>query len=99
MKNTDTIDYTHPELNKKVEAVSGYYIFEKEDCLSYNKRDVLYFTGHAHVDSCCGVGGTIFSYVAGFVIKLKYKSSKQGKRRRFFSPRTSLLRLPRYAKQ
>ena len=72
-------DYTHPELGGEIRTISGYYSFQKENRLSFGDREVLYLTGFASVDSsCCGVGGCVFSYVPGYLLKWHYRTDAGG---------------------
>lgn len=74
-----TREYVHVELNKEVEAISGYYMFEAENVLKHNGREVLYLIGHAVVDSsCCGVGGCRYALVPGYLIEWKNKQDGAG---------------------
>lgn len=79
MTNNRSIDYIHPELDKKITAVSGYYTLTKEACFQYKGRQILYYIGHAAIDtSCCGEGGCVYAFVAGFVDSWKSKKTKEG---------------------
>ncbi|MBW1704436.1 MAG: hypothetical protein JRJ86_04645 [Deltaproteobacteria bacterium] len=74
-----TKEYVHVELNKEVEAISGHYLFEAENVLKHNGREVLYLIGHAVMDtSCCGVGGCRYALVPGYLIEWKNKKDHAG---------------------
>ncbi len=65
----DLIDYTHPKVNEMVSAIGGDYLFDKEARESFNDGELLYYTGFFMIDrSCCGVGGSAYALVAGFVV-------------------------------
>ena len=72
-------DFIHPTLGEEVTAISGHYVFGKELRLPYGGREVLYFVGYAVLDStCCGVGGSAYVLVAGFIRRWKYKKNSRG---------------------
>jgi hypothetical protein len=74
--NTDTQEFVHPKLGQEVTAIGGHYVFGKEICLPYEGREILYFVGYAVLDStCCGVGGTAYVLVAGYIRQWKYKKN------------------------
>ena len=74
--SSDTQDFVHPELGREVTAIGGHYVFGKEIRLPYNHRNLLYFVGYAVLDStCCGVGGTAYVLVPGFIRQWKYKKN------------------------
>jgi hypothetical protein len=67
-------DYIHPVLNEENRAISGHYVLNRENRLSYNDRQVLYFTCCAVVDaSCCGTAGCAYALVPGYIKQWKYK--------------------------
>jgi len=73
---TDTQEFVHPKLGQEVTAIGGHYVFGKEIRLPYKGREILYFVGYAVLDStCCGVGGTAYVLVAGYISQWKYKKS------------------------
>lgn len=79
MTKKESTDYIHPELNKEVTSASGYYILTKEAILKYKDRELLYYIGHAAVDSsCCGEGGCVYAFVVGFVDIWKSEKTKEG---------------------
>jgi hypothetical protein len=62
------VEYIHPELNTEVNAIGGYYVFVKEGRLDYETDRILYHVGYAVIDSsCCGIGGTAYASVAGYI--------------------------------
>ena len=70
------IEFVHPELGQEINAIGGHYVFGKEIRMPYKGREILYFVGYAVLDStCCGVGGTAYVLVAGFIRKWKYRTS------------------------
>jgi hypothetical protein len=74
--NTDTQEFVHPKLGQEVTAIGGHYVFGKEIRLPYEGREILYFVGYAVLDStCCGVGGTAYVLVAGYISQWKYKKN------------------------
>jgi hypothetical protein len=47
--------------------------------MPFRKQSLLYFVGHAVVDtSCCGVGGCGYVVVPGFILQWKYKKTASG---------------------
>jgi len=74
---TDTQEFVHPKLGREVTAIGGHYVFGKEIRLAYKGREILYLVGYAVLDStCCGVGGTAYVLVAGYISQWKYKKSR-----------------------
>ena len=72
----NTTEFSHPKLGQEVTAIGGHYVFGKEIRLGYKGREILYFVGYAVIDStCCGVGGTAYVLVAGYIRKWKFKKS------------------------
>jgi len=72
--DTDAQEYIHPQLGREITAIGGHYLFGKEVRLTFNGRDILYFVGYAVLDStCCGVGGTAYALVPGYIQQWKYK--------------------------
>jgi hypothetical protein len=62
------IQFTHPELNERVEFFGGCYVFIEEGRITHQGKEVLYFLGMAAVEaSCCGPGGSAFIKVPGYV--------------------------------
>ncbi|MGD2125688.1 MAG: hypothetical protein PVG99_06380 [Desulfobacteraceae bacterium] len=73
-------DYVHETLDEEVEAIGGYYLFNKEVRLPFKHREVLYLVGFAIVDrSCCGPGGCGFALVPGYVVSWKSRIDDNGK--------------------
>jgi hypothetical protein len=73
------IEYTHYQLNEKIESISGHYLLEKETLLPYKGREVLVVFGYAVVDkSCCGSTGCRFANVPGYVIEWRTHSAADG---------------------
>jgi hypothetical protein len=74
--NIEALDFVHPELGREVTAIGGHYVFGKEIRLPYKDREILYFVGYAVLDStCCGVGGTAYVLVAGYIRQWKYRKN------------------------
>lgn len=64
--------YIHPELDTRIEFISGGYILLKEGRIPHHGKEVLYYLGVGALDSsCCGRGGCAFMKVPGFVIAWK----------------------------
>jgi hypothetical protein len=60
--------YTHHELGRDIESISGHYTPQREVRLPYNGREVLCITGHAVLDSsCCGTGNYFYALVPGYI--------------------------------
>ena len=75
--NSELQDFIHPELGQEITAIGGHYVFNNEQRLSFNNRDVLYLVGYAVVDtSCCGVGGCAYAMVPGYIRRWKYKKNE-----------------------
>ncbi|MDY6935798.1 MAG: hypothetical protein SVZ03_16460 [Spirochaetota bacterium] len=76
MKNND---FVHPHLNEEILSISSHYVFLKEVRYPYNGKEILYYTGYSVTDkSCCGIGGSSFSYVPGFIINWHTKQNENG---------------------
>lgn len=76
---SDTEEFVHPELGREITAIGGHYVFGKEIRWPYKDREILYFVGYAVLDStCCGVGGTAYVLVAGYVEQWKYRKNFEG---------------------
>lgn len=72
----DTQEFFHPRLGQEITAIGGHYVFGKEVRLPFNGRDILYFVGYAVLDStCCGVGGTAYVLVPGYIRQWKFKKN------------------------
>lgn len=75
----ETKEFIHPQLNDEVHSFSSHYVFQKEARLPYNGREILYYTGYSVTDNtCCGAGGSHFSYVPGFIVNWQKKKSDKG---------------------
>jgi hypothetical protein len=73
------IQFTHPELNKRVEFFGGGYVFIEEGKIIYQGKEVLYFLGIAGIEaSCCGTGGCAFIKVPGYVRSWKKTRNEFG---------------------
>ena len=73
-------DYVHEELDREIDAISGYYVFNKEVRLPYGEREVLYLVGYAVIDkSCCGTGGCGYAFVPGYIKTWKSRSDPGGR--------------------
>jgi hypothetical protein len=76
-ERADIIDFIHPVLNTEIRTISGQYVLTRERRLAFNDQRVLYYVGCATVDSsCCGVGGTSYALVPGYIREWKYKKSR-----------------------
>lgn len=74
-----TTSYTHRDLGETINAIGGYYRFEKESCLFFGGLPVLYLVGYGVLDSsCCGMGGCTYAYVIGYVVDWKTGSDADG---------------------
>jgi len=72
--------YTHEGLNEEIRSIAGYYLFEEEKRLYYNKREVLYIVGFGAIDnSCCGAGGCRFALIPGYVVGWKTETDEDGR--------------------
>ena len=72
-------DFTHPILGQEITAIGGHYVFNKEDRLKVESREVVYLVGYAVVDtSCCGLGGCAYAMVPGIVREWKYRKDDDG---------------------
>ena len=79
-KKNNSYEYIHPFLNEDVSSISGHYSFVGEGTIQYKGRDVLYLNGFSVTDSaCCGIGGCVFSFVPGYILRLRYSLNDQGK--------------------
>ena len=73
-------EYLHEEMNREIDAISGYYTFLKEVRLPFHDREILYILGCAIIDnSCCGVGGCGFALIPGYILSWKSRIDDQGK--------------------
>ncbi len=72
-------DFIHPSLNEDVSSISGHYSFISEGTVQYKGRDVLYLSGFSVTDSaCCGTGGCVFSFVPGYILRLRHSQDEKG---------------------
>lgn len=68
------MEFVHPELNQKVYAIGGHYMFTKEDILRNPGGDILYLIAYAATDtSCCGMGGCGYAIVPGHINSLRFR--------------------------
>lgn len=66
---TGIVAFSHPQLNQRIEAIGGHYVFNREGRLRFERRDVFYLVGGLWLDrSCCGVTGGGYVFVPGFVL-------------------------------
>ncbi len=73
--------YTHLELNREIEAPSGYYTPQKEVRLKYNGREVLYTVSHAVIESsCCGASDFTSAQVPGYIVSWQGETNRNGLR-------------------
>jgi hypothetical protein len=73
------IEFTHPELNARVEFFGGGYVFIEEGRIIHQGKEVLYFLGMAGIEaSCCGTGGCAFIKVPGYVRSWKKARNELG---------------------
>ena len=71
--------YTHPELNRDIHSISGYYTPQKEARLKYGSDEVLYVTGQVVMDSsCCGSGDYSYALVPGYIARWQSETNKDG---------------------
>ena len=71
--------YTHFELNRDIEAPSGYYTPEKEIRLNYDGREVLCIINHTVISSsCCGLADFISALVPGYILQWQADKNKDG---------------------
>ncbi len=78
-EKTSSRDYIHPSLNEDVSSISGHYSFIREGTVQYKGRDVLYLSGFSVTDSaCCGQGGCVFSFVPGYILRLRHSKDEKG---------------------
>ena len=71
--------YTHHELNRDIESISGHYTPLKEVRLPFREREVLYITGHAVLDSsCCGTGNYFYAIVPGYILSWRTATNENG---------------------
>ena len=74
-----TREYTHTELGREVESISGQYVADREILLYVGDREVLCVLGTAIWDkACCGPGGCQYALVPGYVVKYKARTNTEG---------------------
>ncbi len=72
-------EFQHFKLNEEINSISGHMVLQKEEVMEYSDKELLFYTGYGVTDSsCCGNGGTIFTYITGFVMKWHYKTTSDG---------------------
>ncbi len=72
-------EYVHRELNQEITAIGGHYALVKEVRLPFRGRQVLYLVGYAIFDTtCCGVGGSAYALVPGFILDWKNQTNEDG---------------------
>ncbi|CAB1074437.1 hypothetical protein D1AOALGA4SA_2256 [Olavius algarvensis Delta 1 endosymbiont] len=77
MIDTGHQEFVHPRLGQEITAIGGHYVFGKEVRVPFNGRELLYFVGYAVLDStCCGVGGTAYVLVPGYIRQWKHKKNQ-----------------------
>jgi hypothetical protein len=73
------VRYAHLELNRDVDAPSGFYTPQKEVRLKYNGREVLYTVSRAVIESsCCGASDFISAQVPGFIVNWQGETNGNG---------------------
>ena len=76
----NTTEFAHPQLGQEIFAIGGHYVFGQEIRLPVSGREILYFVGYAVLDStCCGVGGSAYVLVAGYIRRWKYKENRSNR--------------------
>lgn len=90
--NDDIIEFHHPRLNESISAIGGDYLFDEEVRAPVEEGEILYYTGFFMIDrSCCGVAGSAYALVPGFVIDWHFRTGEDGRPvsrvRRITSPR------------
>lgn len=79
MRQPNMSDYTHPELNKRVEFFGGGYSFIEEGKIAFRGKEVLYSVGVANIESsCCGPRGCAFIRIPGTILSWKKRMDEQG---------------------
>lgn len=77
--NDSVTEFVHPVLNEAICAIGGEYVLHHEMRVVDGDGDLLYYTGFFMIDrSCCGVGGSAYAMVAGFVVDWEYKIAEDG---------------------
>ena len=71
--------YVHQKLNQEVTAIGGHYRLVKEVRMPFQGREIPYLVGHAAFDStCCGVSGSAYALVVGFVLEWEKGRNNDG---------------------
>lgn len=74
------VDFNHPVLEETISAIGGEYRLKEERRAFLADGELLYYTGYFVIDrSCCGVGGSAYALIAGFVAQWKYTKDAQGR--------------------
>jgi hypothetical protein len=68
-------------LEKRVSAIGGFYVLNRELRLSFGGKELLCLVGYGIADAgCCGSAGCAYALVPGYVLKSEYKSDERGSR-------------------
>ena len=71
-------DYTH-QINQEIRSIAGGYVFDTEQRIQIDGKEILYAVGNAQVDSaCCGTFGCRYALVPGYIIQWKHKVNDNG---------------------
>ena len=74
-------EYTHEELGREIESISGHYMMEEEVRIPFEARELLYILGYGIIDSsCCGEGGCRYALVPGYIVEWKTASDEAGRK-------------------
>jgi hypothetical protein len=72
-------EFTHLEIGKEVEGVSGHFKVDKEIRLDLGGRKVLGIIANAEWDrACCGMGGCRYAIIPGAIVGYKTKTNEKG---------------------
>jgi hypothetical protein len=72
-------EFTHVEIGREIQSISGYYKVDKEIRLDLGGREVLGIIANAEWDrSCCGMGGCRYAIVPGTIVGYKTKTNEKG---------------------
>lgn len=75
----ETREFTHPQLNREIEAISGHYEYIEESTIEYGERKLLLLSGYSVTDrSCCGTGGCIFISIPGYIVDHHHAQKEDG---------------------
>jgi len=73
------MEYTHQDLGKDIQSISGTYTPMKELRLPEDGREVLVVIGMAVVDTaCCGSGSFVYATIPGYVVSWKGENGAAG---------------------